>query len=357
MKTEHAETRPLLIFLLMAGAFFLFLLYNFINLFAVIGYDFSEILNNFTILVMSILLEAFPFILLGAFVSALIQQFVSEEMLAQILPKNRFAALVMAAFMGIVFPVCECAIVPIMRRLVKKGVPIHVAITFMLAVPIVNPVVLVSTYYAFSSMSYYVLLRGGLGALAAILIGHFAGRLAEGQDAMRDAPLDDNCACGADHSHSDEIGHSCTPVQIEWKRRLSKGQIALTLVRHTGHELYAVGRYLIFGAVLSGILQVFVPRTALLAIGSGSVQSIIVLMALAFILSLCSEADAFIARTFVGQFSSGAIAAFLIFGPMLDLKNTLMLSGTFKWRYLWKLMLLIAGVSFVMGLLVNAYGI
>ena len=135
----------------------------------------KDYLEGFTIVFLCIILEALPFVMVGAFVASIIQIFVSEQTIAKIIPKNRFVGLIAASLMGIIFPVCECAIVPIMTRLIKKGVPLNIAVTFMLAVPIVNPVVLTSTYYAFPGQTYMVFLRGFLGLISAILIGYLIG--------------------------------------------------------------------------------------------------------------------------------------------------------------------------------------
>lgn len=292
----------------------------------------------FALVVVSILLEAIPFVLLGAFIASLIHIFVSEAWLAGIIPKNRWLGLLIASFMGFVFPVCECAIVPIMRRLVKKGMPLHIALTFMLAVPIVNPVVLMSTYYAFSGSVEMVLLRGGLGVIAAIGIGHIGGRLSDRVPALKEArPV-----------FAEQAFVMATPAQAKRGKWQQLGDV----LAHTAGEFYDVGRFLIAGAMLSALMQVFVPKHVLLAIGGSGIGSIAVMMLLAFVLSLCSEADAFIARTFAGQFTTGAIVGFLILGPMLDIKNTLMLAGTFKPKYLALFMLTI---TLVCGLL--AYGV
>lgn len=109
----------------------------------------------------SILIEAIPFVLIGVFISGLIQMFVTEEMMAKIIPKNRFLAVLSGTFAGVLFPACECGIVPIARRLLLKGVPLHAAVAFMLTAPIINPIVLFSTFIAFGNKWDVVFYRGG----------------------------------------------------------------------------------------------------------------------------------------------------------------------------------------------------
>ncbi|MBI4844996.1 MAG: permease [Candidatus Omnitrophica bacterium] len=116
----------------------------------------NALIEEFTIILLSILLEAFPFVILGAFISSMLHLFVHERVIARFIPKNKFLGLFAASLMGIIFPVCECAIIPVMRRLIRKGLPFYIAVTFMCAVPIVNPIVLLSTYYAFADKALIV---------------------------------------------------------------------------------------------------------------------------------------------------------------------------------------------------------
>lgn len=321
----------------------------------------ARFLDNFTVIMISILLEAIPFVLIGAFVSSLIQIFVSEAFIAKVMPQNRYLGLLAASLMGFVFPVCECAIVPIMRRLVKKGVPIHVAITFMLAVPIANPVVLLSTYYAFSGTFLYVFLRGFLGILGAIAIGHFVGRLAGDESPLKENVVEVSCGCGMEHETPEVAQIQILNEPVSHFVRKNRLQVvkekALLVVGHTAQEFYDVGRFLIIGAMLSSAMQVFIPRNAILTVGEGSLPSILVMMTMAFVLSLCSEADAFIARTFMGQFTTGSIVGFLIFGPMIDIKNTIMLSSVVKPKFLVQLISVITLVCLAFALLINLFGL
>jgi uncharacterized protein len=312
----------------------------------------NDIVQNFSTVFLSIILETMPFILLGAFISSLIQVFVSEQTIAKLIPKDKFVGLLAASLMGFIFPVCECAIIPIARRLLRKGVPTGIVVTFMLAVPIVNPVVLLSTYYAFYNKPVMVLIRGGFGLISAIVIGFFIGWLEEGKNPLKNSamfpkPHKHDCDCGHEHYH----GH---PHETGNGRHKSKiGEI----IDHTSSEFYDIGKYLIFGAIISASFQTFVSRGNILAVGYDKNLSVIVMILLAFVISLCSEADAFVARSFMGQFTTGSIAAFLIFGPMLDIKNTLMLNSTFKKRFTIQLMFIIFLVCFIAGVLVNKMGI
>jgi uncharacterized membrane protein YraQ (UPF0718 family) len=256
-----------------------------------------------------------------------------------------------------------------MRSLHKKGVPLHIAITFMLAVPIVNPVVILSTYSAFTGNIEFVILRTLLGMIGAITVGFLISLLSNNKSPLKEIHLSNHssCGCGQDHSHNDnscgcEHDHkhshenSCG-CSSDHDIKQDFSQSIESVLRHTSSKLYFVGRFLIAGAFISALMQTFMPRNILLSMGSNNILSILVLMTLAFILSICSEADAFIARTFIGQFTNGSIVGFLIFGPMIDIKNTIMLAGTFEKSFVIKLISLITLVSFVLSLLVNFIGI
>ncbi|MEK6266661.1 MAG: permease [Clostridium sp.] len=316
----------------------------------------SRVINDFATIFLSIILEGIPFILIGALASSIIQIFVSDETIAKIIPKNKFVGVFIASLVGLVFPVCECAIVPITRRLLKKGVPLSIAVTFMLSVPIMNPVVLLSTHYAFMGMSYMVIARAMFGMIGAITVGVLIGVL------HKDSPFKvkkvkksrknmikansasgnhDNCSCGHNHSQSNTRNKFIKNIE--------------NIISHTSAELYDIGRFFIIGVFLSTCMQVFIPKEFILSIGSGVLSSIIVMMVLAFVLSVCSETDAFIARSFLGQFTTGSILGFLILGPMIDIKNTIMLCGSFKMNFVVKLIFLIITICFILAVIANLF--
>lgn len=345
----------------------------------------NTMIQSFTTIFLSIILEAIPFIIIGVFISSLIQVFISEETIAKIIPKNKFIGIFIAGIVGIVFPVCDCAIVPIVRRLLKKGVPLYIGVTFMLSVPIINPVVLVSTYYAFQSNSHMVLLRGGIGALSAMLIGFIISKLETQDNHKTHRSSSEHNLCNrwiytlngtssksklhtysnyhehehAGHHHHDEEEHCSCGHEHKHKpgEKVTLTKVVWEILEHTSLELQDVGKFVIAGAFLSSIMQVALPRKYMLSIGNNSINSILVMIGLAFLLSVCSETDAFIARTFVGQFTSGSIIAFLIFGPMIDIKNTLMLSQAFKPKFIIKLIMLIFTVCFSIGIIINLIGV
>jgi uncharacterized membrane protein YraQ (UPF0718 family) len=272
----------------------------------------------------SVLIEAVPFILLGVFASALIQTFITEKHIQKIIPKNPYVGICVVIFLGVIFPICECAIIPVVRRLVKKGMPLHLGIAFLLTVPIINPVVFLSTFYAFRNDLTVVYGRMGLALLTAFIIGILVYWIFGNGNQLKTQ---------ADEDHEHHTGFH----KNKWKETLF----------HASDEFFDTGKYLIFGSFLASMFQVGIDRQALLDIGTNDWASTGTMMGLAFLLSICSEADAFIAASFSHSFTVGSIVAFLVYGPMLDVKNLLMLLAYFKTRFVFILISMITVIVFI----------
>ncbi|MBW3111470.1 permease [Bacillus sp. MCCB 382] len=280
---------------------------------------FGGSLVNVITIFLSILLEAIPFILIGVFASALIQIFVSESLLQRLVPKRfPYLSLLPAVFVGALLPVCECAIVPVARRLIKKGMPTHLAIVIMVTAPILNPIVLLSTYYAFQNDLTVVIGRMVIAFVAALIIGALLYKLFGRQNPLKKRS----------HDHEHDHDHS-------------SNKLMQTLV-HASDEFFDMGKFLIIGALLAAVFQTYIDREAIVALGSNDWAGPGVMMGFAFIMSLCSEADAFVASSFGNLFSTSSLLAFLVYGPMIDFKNTLLMLAYFKKRFV---LLLIAVVT------------
>ncbi|GGK12309.1 permease [Caldalkalibacillus thermarum] len=275
---------------------------------------------------LSIVLEAIPFILLGVFVSGLIQVYVSDETIQRYLPQNAYAALFPAAVLGAVFPICECAIIPVVRRLILKGMPLHVGVVFLVGAPILNPVVFASTFFAFRTNLTVLYSRMILAFVLAILVGLILYLLFKNSDQVKRQPAQpQHSSAKQSHHAGHEHGHH-QHKERPWTK------LKHTLY-HAADEFFDMGKYLIAGAFVAGVVQTFLDRQLLLAIGSHEWSSTLVMMVFAYLLSLCSEADAFVAASFGSMFTTGSLVAFLVYGPMLDLKNTVMLFAYFKPKF------------------------
>ncbi|KIQ94853.1 putative permease [Anoxybacillus thermarum] len=255
---------------------------------------------------LSILLEAIPFILLGVFASSLIQTFVSEQMVQKWIPKRPIVALVPAAVVGALLPICECAIIPVVRRLITKGMPLHVGVVIMVTAPILNPVVFASTYYAFSANMSIVYGRMGIAFVASLIIGLIVYVIFRNHLPLKSIK----------HSHDHHVNSRLTAT-----------------LTHAVDEFFDVGRYLIIGAFVASFFQVVIHREILVEVGQHEIIGPALMMGFAYVLSLCSEADAFVAASFTSTFAPASLLAFLIYGPMIDFKNTLMMLAYFRRRF------------------------
>ncbi|WP_082197977.1 permease [Bacillus sp. FJAT-26390] len=276
----------------------------------------------------SMVMEAIPFVLVGVLISGFIQTFLKEQWIARIMPRNRYLATILGCGIGIFFPSCECGIVPITKRLINKGMPLHAGIAFMLTGPIINPIVLFSTYIAFGNDWQMVGIRAGLSIVVAFTVSIVLSFM------FKQLPFrvqDGQAAAAIEQGTEMALG-----------ARMPLGKRLYEVVVHAIEEFFSVGKYLVLGAFIAACMQTFVPTSYLLHLGSNPVTSSLVMIALAFIISLCSEADAFIAASFRSTFTVGSLSAFLVFGPMIDIKNTLMLLGTYRTKFVVALIALVA---------------
>ncbi len=301
----------------------------------------SLLLTTFSTRFLGIFIEAAPFLLLGTVTSGLIEAFVSREMVARILPQNRFLSTMLGGLLGFAFPVCECGVVPVARRLLTKGLPVSVAISFLLAAPIMNPIVLGSTLAAFGWGPVFVG-RFVIGLLVAVGVGLVFALRARPSEVLRPAAL---APIG---------GGSGQPVVLRTAlpRRTIRSRLADAL-RLAGDEFFEMGRYLIIGSLLAAALQTLVDQDVLLSLGRGPVISVITMQVLAFVLSVCSTVDAFLALAFAGTFTTGSILAFLSFGPMVDIKSTMMFLGVFQRKTVLYLILLPLLMTMLVGVWLN----
>jgi uncharacterized membrane protein YraQ (UPF0718 family) len=295
-----------------------------------------ERIQIFVTIFLGIFIEAAPFLLAGSLVSGLIEVFVDPGLLGRLTPRRPVLAALAGAGLGLAFPVCECGVVPVTRRLYQKGLPPSVGIAFLLAAPVVNPVVIASTYTAFG-WGWMLLGRLGLSFLIAAGIGFLFHLARPDELLLSPAPAAIPVAHAA-HEHA-PAGHSGPPSSHSGPPSSHSGRIweALTTA---GDDFLDMARYLILGSMLAAGMQTLVPQAALLAVGGGPFTSVVTMLALAFVLSICSTVDAFLALAFVNTFTPASILGFLVFGPMVDVKSSLMFLGVFRRRAVAYLILL-----------------
>jgi len=317
-----------------------------------------EGLGFFAMTATAIFLEAAPFLLLGSFLAALIECFVPPERMQRLFPKRAVPGVLAGLFAGLFLPVCECGIVPIVRRMLQKGVPPASAMTYMLAAPIVNPVVMASTYTAFQGDWFMMAARTAMGAVTALGMGLALSRLSA-QDILLDpAGHGPACACGCGHDHGgpdatgmtdapDAPGDTGAPVT-------AKARIA-AVCSHTAGEFLDMGGMLILGSLFAAAFKTLTPSTLLTLFETDPLLSILAMMLLAILLSLCSEADAFVAASFT-TFPASAKLAFLALGPMLDIKLAIMFQAVFTRRVVTALLIVPPVMVFVLSYALSLFG-
>ena len=281
-------------------------------------------IKNISIIFTSIFFESLPFLLLGAFLSAIIETYITNEKIAKIIPKGKITGSLVGIILGFFIPACDCAVIPISKRLLKKKVPINVAISFMLASPIINPVVLLSTYNAFyktnPSIFWYRLI---FGIIISLIIGLIMGILFNNKEIITndidECHCHDKCHCHNNHKHS-------------FKNDF------LSISKHTAYDLFEVVKFLMFGALIASLTQVLLPRNILIIFNNNKILSIITLMIFAYLISLCSTSDSFVGKSLLTIFNEKAIIAYLLLGPMIDIKNTIVLLGNYKKSFVFSLL-------------------
>lgn len=290
-------------------------------------------LHTFKTSFIGILLEALPFVLLGALLSSLLSVFVPDEFISRWIPRHPVAAILFGCLLGFLFPVCECGMIPLVRRLMLKGMPLYVGIVFILSGPILNPVVFGATLTAFRDHPDLAYARMGL----AFAVAAFIGLVIFGT--IKKSPLRLSISDGRAEPHTlSTRGGKLTAVFV-----------------HTSDEFFEMGKYLIIGCLLTSGIQTFMHQDSLAAIGGKPLGSYFFMMGLAYVLSLCSTSDAFVASTFLHSFPAGSLLAFMVLGPMLDFKNSLMLLSLFKTKFALYLFFLIFSTAFIGSVLVSLW--
>jgi uncharacterized membrane protein YraQ (UPF0718 family) len=259
--------------------------------------------QTFATVFVAICLQALPFLVLGVALSGCITAFVPSGFWTKALPSNRALAVPVAAGAGVVLPGCECASVPIAGALVMHGVTPAAALAFLLSVPAVNPVVLVATSVAFPGRPEMVLARFGASVATAVLVGWTWARF--GRDAWT------------------------SPHRRPSTQTLGRTEGFRTTM---AHDFLQSGGFLVIGAATAGVLNVLVPHSWLGAVADHPAWSVPFLAGLAVVLAICSEADAFVAASLT-EFSSTARLAFMVVGPVVDVKLVAMQTGTFGRRF------------------------
>ncbi len=275
---------------------------------------------------LSVFIESLPFVILGILLSTIVQIWVPFRIIARVLPRRPALRRMLLSLTGILMPVCECGNVPLSRGLMMRGFSVSESVTFLLAAPILNPVTIITTYQAFGWDNG--ILAGRI--VGGFLIANLAGWLLDtraNQSGMLTPSFNAHCA----HTHEE------------------RGSKLHRSLLNFAEETSALLPALVIGCAVAGAIQIGAPRDLLVALGSNPIWSVLALIALAFVISICSSVDAFFILALSATFMPGSIVAFLLFGAMMDVKMLALLRTTFTGRTLAYLAILVALCSLVIG--------
>lgn len=307
--------------------------------------EFSQTISKGFWIFVSLIIQILPFILIGSILSGIIQVAVPKQKLFKIFETSSIKSIFLSLFVGILFPVCDCAMVPVANSIAKKGYSIPVIITFLLAAPAVNPVVIMSTYYAFPQIPQLSVYRIVFGLIIAFLIGILLMIYEKinikkyGIKKYKEAILKD------DLSVSSEV--SMWELNDNNKNTNSKLRYIDAILAHCRQEFFKISPYIIVGAFLSTVIQIGVPKDVFFNLNSINILSVFVMIIASIFISICSTSNAFIAKTFSNIMPLNSILAFMVMGPLVDITNLSVLASTFNKKFIFKLLILMIYVSLI----------
>lgn len=299
------------------------------------GFPAFSILNGF----LGASLQALAFLVIGVLASSIVQVFVSDDVLRRIFPSSLPGSIAVALGLSLVLPVCDCSSIPLFRSLVIRKVPLPAAVAFLLAAPVANPLVVWSTYFAFNGDWHIVLARVLMGLVVSSLVAlsllvhppqHV---LSVSSPAPASSPASAPSQAAAVHQGQGE-GSSQLFVRASFSQKL------VGCLDHARSDFFDIARYLVVGIALASIFKNVNTAYSLVDFSGMSLAvGIVVMMLAAFVLSLCSSSDAVVGRIFAAQLPTAPVLSFLVFGPMMDIKNVLMLSAHFSRGFIVRLAL------------------
>jgi uncharacterized membrane protein YraQ (UPF0718 family) len=332
--------------------------------------------RSFAFSFLGVLFESIPFLLLGSLIAGVIEVFVPARWMTRLLPRAAVPAIFLSGLLGVIFPMCECGVVPVIRRLMKKGLPISSAVTYLLASPVVNPIVAVSTYAAFRGQQPGLMtsLRLSLSFLVAVLVGVIVQRLRPEQflhpkvletlpgrasrTGFRIGGLGGGAGSGAALAAAPFSGEATEAGSggkaalaaleaLETNLRPTFARRLLAALQRGTNDFLDVAVFVIIGAALASVFNTAVPQSLINPLATDPVAAVGSMMLLAFFIAVCSTSDAFIAATF-HAFPFTAKLAFLVLGPVLDLKLIFLYSLVFQRRFV---VMLGIGLFLVIGII------
>ncbi|MCT0214320.1 MULTISPECIES: permease [unclassified Synechococcus] len=270
----------------------------------------------------ALLVEAMPFLLIGVAISTLARWLSPGGSWVRKLPAHPLLGPLTGAALGFALPACECGNVPVARRMLAGGAPLATAMGFLFAAPVLNPIVLASTWAAFPDQPWLLAARPLGALLIALVLATLLRQLPEAE-LLTPALLEERrlsqplSRVSLLERRSGLIGAEASPMPPALPpQRLPLAE----LLGHGSAEFLNLALLLVMGCAIAALVQTVVPRTWLLAVGGAPTLSILSLMLLSLVVSVCSSVDAFLALGFAAQVTPGAVLAFLLLGPVIDFK-------------------------------------
>ena len=269
-----------------------------------------------------LLIEALPFLMLGVTIAGLARWLVPQSAWVRRLPRNPLLAPIVGALLGFALPACECGNVPVARRLLASGAPLGTGFGFLFAAPVLNPIVLASTWAAFPDQTWLLWARPAGAFVIALALSALLGLIPESR-LLQAALLEERrlsqplSSIGLLERRTGLVGAGLAKPAMPAQ---STALLPRELLSHSTREFLSLLTLLVLGSALAAVVQTWLPRSWLLALGSAPTLSVLALMLLALVVSVCSSVDAFLALGFAAQVTPGALLAFLLLGPVVDLK-------------------------------------
>lgn len=312
--------------------------------------------------VSGLLLQAVPFTLIGVLVSAAVETWVTEDFIEKHAPKSIANGFLAAILAGVCVPVCDCVVVPTFSRLVARKLPLPCAVTFLCAVPVVNPVSIWATWYAFADVPAVAVTRVALGVGVALLVGVSFVILPVKSQVLRQNVLEKvradcvDCAACADFNKL-QSGNSSYKNSSSFKSDIKNS--LKTYAHHIYSDFMRLMPIILFGTIVASIIRVWLGADPASKVNTTTVfVAIPAMMLIAYASSLCSSSDAVIARSLASSLPMSSVIVFLLFGPMLDIKNTLMLVEDCKTGFVLRLIATIVVFCLFAALIVHfAWGV
>lgn len=273
----------------------------------------------------SILVEATPFLILGTIIAIIVQRYNIFDWLIARLPSNKFIRRLSVSLFGVALPVCECGNVPLARSLMRKGLTTAEATTFLLAAPILNPITFITTKEAFRGVPWMLPARMLGGLMVALIVGHFIGRYKQNKILRKDFIA--TCKPKKTHKHA----------KVNFSLQFAE-------------EFWAMFKLLALGSAIASVTQFILNQNILSNVTSNYIIGVFIMLLLGFVISICSNVDAFFALGYAGTFRYGALLTFLIAGPMVDIKTLAMLKNTYTKKALYQITIGVSLLACVIGI-------